>query len=158
MPVSRRRNIDLDLSFDQFFKLVCTGRGSHGAVELGHFGDNRDGSSFPVPYPDPEAGEPELNDEEIRQLEDAYLTIHASQSSTRGLKRGPAAKVERATVFIENPDGQYKTRLHCPRCGRDEQLSGERLDRLADAVREARGAKKSLVLDISWLDGYLGHQ
>lgn len=137
---------------DVHFKLVCTGRGTHNSAELGHFRDNRYGQEYtPTVETYVEDGvEHELTVEQ-------QLTIFSLGSASRG-HRWASDKTERASVFGKNPAGDPKARLHCPRCGRDEQFTEKRFDRLADAIEQARGERVGISLDISWLDDYLDHQ
>ncbi|WP_152521102.1 hypothetical protein [Nocardiopsis ganjiahuensis] len=145
--MSRRR----EKSSDRYFKLICTGRGSHNAAELGHFQDNRYGQSFtPVAKTDVDIEKKEVHELSV----DDQLTIYATGGSARGYGAS-RANLERAEVFGKNPDGVPKTRLRCSRCGRDEQFSSERFHRLADAIHKAQVNRLRFTVDISWLDGYL---
>lgn len=62
---------------------------------------------------------------------------------------------ERATVFFEGGEGRRKLRIRCPRCGRDEQFTEKRVNKLADAVQGLSKAQRYKGLDIAYLSAYL---
>lgn len=139
----------------EFFHIFCTDRGSHGPVELVYFFDNRFGET----------------DEEHRQRyhpsqqeapsvpERERLRIHQIVLSGGRHRPGKVGgTTRRSLVELTLPDGRRKTRLMCPRCGRDEQFSEKRLARLADALRERGGSRGTSAFDMSRLGEYLDNQ
>lgn len=158
--MSRRRS-HTSLQPNQF-RITCTDRGQHNSIEIVVLTDNRHsptderfreihdalGHLSPEPVDDPVKN---MAPEHVRR------SIQQIKSSFRFTTSNRAFTLDRAMRFEEVPGGGVKLRLECDRCGRDEQLSPDRLDKLGDVMTRANRRQRNGV-DMSYLPDYLGAQ
>ncbi|MDA2808001.1 hypothetical protein [Nocardiopsis suaedae] len=159
--MSRRRPSEIPLRNQ--FRIICTDRGQHSAVEIVVLTDNRDSPTderFRELHEHLGRFSPQPVDDPVQNMEPEHVrrSITQSRSSFRIATSKRAFILSRSIRLIPTPDGGKKLRLECPRCGRDEQLGAERLDRLADAMMKATQRLRNVGVDMSRLAGYLESQ